>query len=230
MEEEIWKDISEYVGIYQISNFGNVKSLSRDVFRGGKYFFTTKEKYLSQSLGTNGYLKVGLFKETKTKTKFIHQLVAIAFLNHIPCGMDLVVNHINFIKTDNRLSNLEVITFRENTNQKHKESSSKFTGVSWNKKSKKWVAAIVFNNKTIHLGSFNNEVEASIYYENALLAIENGEDIQVTFKTTSQYKGVHWSNWAKKWKAVITSNGITKHIGYFKIELEASEAYKNYKW
>lgn len=37
MEEEIWKDISEYVGIYQISNFGNVKSLSRDGFSGQSY-------------------------------------------------------------------------------------------------------------------------------------------------------------------------------------------------
>ena len=69
-------------------------------------------KYINKK----GYLFVILknIELNKTQQKSVHQLVAMAFLNHIPCGHKLVVNHINMIKTDNRVENLELITQQEN--------------------------------------------------------------------------------------------------------------------
>ena len=143
---------------YQISNYGNVKSLKFD-----------KEKILKPRLDKRtGYLYVGLLNNNKRGSKKIHKLVAIAFLNHIPCGMKLVVNHKDFNRQNNHVDNLEIITQRENANLKHLLSSSQYTGVSWHKRDKKWQSIILINNKLKYLGYFNNELEASKAYEEAL--------------------------------------------------------------
>ena len=130
---ENWKDIKGYEGIYQVSDLGNVKSLPRMVPspRGLSRFI--KERILKTGSNNGGYLSVILCKDGIMKTKSIHQLVAESFLNHIPFGRELVVNHINFTREDNKLENLEIISFRQNTNKKHLKSSSKYTGVFWMK-------------------------------------------------------------------------------------------------
>jgi len=160
---EIWKTIEEFED-YQVSNLGNVKSLERKYFmKMNNSFAISKERILKA--GTNkGYYIVVLQKNRIRKTKLIHQLVAIAFLNHKPSHHKLVVNHINFDKTDNRVENLEIVTQRENANRKHIKSSSKYTGVCWNKPNKNWTAQISINRKKIYLGSFINELEAHNAY------------------------------------------------------------------
>lgn len=85
----------------------------------------------------------------------------------------MVVNHINFIKTDNRLENLEIVTFRENTSFKHIKHSSKYTGVSYYKSRNKYRARIKIKNKLIDLGWFVNELDASMAYENAVKNLNN---------------------------------------------------------
>ena len=157
---EIYKDIINYEGIYKISNLGNVKS-----------FKWNKEKILTASGNSKGYCILGLSKNGIVEMKKVHQLVAESFLNHKRCGMKLVINHIDFDKTNNKLCNLEIVTTRENTNQKHLKSISKYTGVSWSKRSNKWVASIKINNKNKHLGYFINEEEASKAYQKKLLNI-----------------------------------------------------------
>ena len=92
----------------------------------------------------------------------------MAFLGHKPSGNKLVVDHIDFDRTNNHLSNLRIITHRENTNRKHIKSSSKYIGVSWYKSRKRWCAKIKINNKTKHLGYFIDELEASSAYQVAL--------------------------------------------------------------
>jgi hypothetical protein len=168
--KEIWKDIPEYEGIYQVSNLGNVKSLTRIVKHnlGGDKIL--KERILKLSKTGVGYFNVILCKKGNLKGFAVHKLVAMAFLNHKPCGYNLVVNHKDFNRLNNNVKNLEIITTRENTNQKHLKSESKYTGV--HKDGKKWRSVIWINGKNKHLGRFNNEFDAHLAYENELLKLK----------------------------------------------------------
>jgi hypothetical protein len=157
---EVWKKIPGFEN-YEVSNLGNVKS-----FKYGK------ERILKNRINKDGYYRINLSnKGEKQKTFQLHQLVAIAFLNHKPNGNNgLVVDHINNIKTDNRLENLQLITNRENSSKDIKNTSSKYTGVYWHKKAKKWSSQIKINGKNKHLGYFKNPKIASAVY---LYALEN---------------------------------------------------------
>jgi len=159
--KEIFKDIPGYECAYQISNLCIVKSLKFG-----------KERILKQTEDIYGYLFVILCKNGKLKNWKIHQLMMMTFKGHKPCGMKLVVNHINFIKTDNRLCNLEVVTSRENSNRKHLKSSSQYTGVSLPKNVKKWRALIRINGKSKHLGMFINEFDAHLAYQKELAKLK----------------------------------------------------------
>jgi len=161
---EIWKQIKDYPN-YEVSNLGSVKSLKREVWcvKNNSYSII-KERVLKPAVSKTGYLTVSISK----KTKKVHQLVAIAFLNHNPDGYKLVVNHINFIKSDNRLENLEIVTQRENSNRKHIKSSSSYTGVSLYKRTDIWLSTIFIDRKLKHLGYFKNEYDAHLAYQREL--------------------------------------------------------------
>lgn len=163
-QEEIWKTIKGHED-YKISNFGNVKS-----FKCGK------ERMLKTVQNKGGYLIVNL----EENTKYVHKLVAITFLNHKPSYYKLVVNHKDYNRLNNNINNLEIITQRENTNQKHLKSKSKYVGVCWNKGVNKWQANIVINGKKKHLGLFINEIDASEAYQKKLMSI-----IKYNEKTTT---------------------------------------------
>ena len=164
MQKEEFKDVPNYEGLYQISNLCNLKSLSY-LKKGNKSVFKTKEKILSKNINKQGYLYFKLSKDKKRKTYKAHQLMAITFLNHKPCGMDLVIDHINNNKLDNSIENLQIITSRENTSKDRKNKTSKYTGVSWCKLNKKWKAQIYIKTKKKYLGLYNTELEASEAYK-----------------------------------------------------------------
>ena len=108
MENEIWKDLVCYEGIYEVSNYGNVKSLTRNDFQGKPL----NEKLLNLET-INNYKRVALCKTGKVKRVFVHRLVAIHFIpnpDNKPC-----VNHRNGNPSDNRVENLEWVTYSENT-------------------------------------------------------------------------------------------------------------------
>lgn len=172
---EIWKEIVGYEGLYMVSNKGRIKSLRNGL-----------EKLLYLNNTPRGYLVTVLFKNKIKKTHNVHKLVAIAFLNHKPNGSKLVVNHKDFDKKNNNLENLEIVTQRENANQKHIISSSKFVGVSFEKGINKYVASIFLNRKKIYLGSFVCEEEASKYYQDALFSIENNLEIKKITKKNNK--------------------------------------------
>lgn len=114
MTNEQWKDISGYEGLYQVSKDGQVKSLCRLAYRKDGRFNKYQERILSQSRHPKGYLTVSLTKDGKSKNRFVHRLVAMAFIqnpNHLP-----QVNHINEDKTDNRICNLEWVSCSDNVN------------------------------------------------------------------------------------------------------------------
>ena len=107
---EIFKDVIGYEGFYQISNLGNVKSLSRTILKNGKHPFKSKEKIIKNRI--NNYCYVTLCKNNTYKNFYVHRLVASAFINNTKNKNS--VNHINGIKTDNRFENLEWCTYKEN--------------------------------------------------------------------------------------------------------------------
>ena len=101
--EEIWKDIEGYDGLYQISDKGRVKSLKFG-----------KEKILKLQKDTNGYLQVRLSKNGKQKMFQIHRLVALAFISN-PQNYPQV-NHKDENPSNNNLKNLEWCTVEYNNN------------------------------------------------------------------------------------------------------------------
>ena len=159
-DQELWKPIKGY-SFYEVSNLGNVRSVDRfdslKRFRNG----TELKKYKSRE----GYYRVNLYKNGVGKSHQIHQLVAENFLNHKRNYYSSVVDHINNIKTDNRVSNLQILTNRENSNKKPK-GVSKYIGVSV--LGKKWRANIRINGKLVYLGSYDKEYDAHLAYQNKL--------------------------------------------------------------
>lgn len=168
MEEEIWKDIPDYEGLYQVSNFGNIKSLKRYVKHTDNNLKLIKER-ICKPLSNKKYYAVALSKNGKYKQVYIHKLVAICFLNHKPDKTNkIVVDHINNNSFDNTLKNLQLITNRENLLKNKKNKTSKYRGVYWFKKTNKWGSKIYINGKNINLGYFLKEDEAYLAYKNKL--------------------------------------------------------------
>ena len=121
MINEIWKPVLGYEGLYEVSNYGRVKSVGR-VFsvesetQCTNYFTNRiwKEKFRKLTIDRYGYLFVILHKTGKRKKHLVSRLVWSAFNGPIPAGMQ--INHINEDKTDNRLENLNLMTPKENVN------------------------------------------------------------------------------------------------------------------
>lgn len=162
---EFWIPIKGYECYYEVSSLGNIKSLSRFVKCKNEKYRLTLEKLLKCRLDKKGYYSVSLSKNNISKRYLVHQLVTINFLNHSLENSKIVVNHKNFIRTDNSLENLEIVTQRENANKKHLKSISQYVGVTLCKKSNKWISRILINKKRVYLGSFKNEIDAHNAYQ-----------------------------------------------------------------
>lgn len=111
---EIWKDIEGYEGIYKISDLGAVKSLARTISYTDGRSRKVEERILKQSDAKDGYKVVTLAKNKNNVMNRVHRLVAKAFIPNEDNKPQ--VNHINEKKSDNRASNLEWCTSKENIN------------------------------------------------------------------------------------------------------------------
>lgn len=125
LEGEIWKPVVGYEGKYEVSNMGRIKSLS--------YLRTGEVKLLTIIPTKGGYLFTSLTKNNVTRHHLIHRVVYEAFCGRIPKFIAstkgdkrMEINHINEIKSDNRLQNLELITCTQNNNHgTHKQRIAK---------------------------------------------------------------------------------------------------------
>ena len=112
---EIWKEVSGYNGVYFVSNLGNVKSIDHYIKNafGGKSI--KKGRVLKKFKSVKGYLQTSLSKDTVRFNTGVHRLVSLSFIPNPENKPQ--VNHINGIKHDNRVENLEWCTNSEN--QRH---------------------------------------------------------------------------------------------------------------
>lgn len=102
MEEEVWRPIKGFEGLYEISSYGRVKSFK------GKH-----PKILHPDISRKGYLRIDLRKNNEKHRKSIHRLVAMTFIENKEVEKNQV-NHIDGNKQNNNVDNLEWCTNREN--------------------------------------------------------------------------------------------------------------------
>jgi len=175
---EIWKDIEGHEGAYMVSDQGRVKSIDRliEYSNGRDHHF--KGRILKHNINRKGYALIELNLRAKKTVFTVHRLVATAFLGYETIGRpakrnEIVVDHINHVRDDNRLVNLRLVTQGENLRKKLIAKTSIYTGVSFNKRAGKWHSQIQVDGKKMHLGFFEDEPEAHNAYQKALSELEN---------------------------------------------------------
>ena len=234
--EEIWKDIKQHTN-YQVSNLGRVKTKERIHMRSNGIPLTVKEKIKNQHFSSNNYPVVSLSKNNKSINKQVHQLVAIAFLNHKPCGHKIVVDHIDENKRNNNVNNLQLLTNRENCKKSRDNSkfNSLYDGVCYHINHKKYHSSIVSGRKRIFIGAFKTEKEAYKAYQKALSEVLSGKDVTLhRAKQTSKYKNISMNKKTVRgktyvyWLSYIFIKGKRINIGQFKTEQEAYKARQEY--
>jgi hypothetical protein len=171
--EEIWVPVTGFEEVYRVSNFGEIKSINRKIYRKiCKGFILQKGIILKQSKNADGYPTVTLYKDCgKRKMPMqVYLIVFWSFNKNVQKLKGFEVDHIDNDKMNSALSNLQYIKSRYNSSKRsinHKKSSI-FTGVSWAKEKRKWQAHIRIKGKSTYLGRYENEIDAAIAYQNAL--------------------------------------------------------------
>lgn len=174
MQTEIWKPVKGYEGLYEISNFGRVKSLGNDKSR--------KEKILKPIKDKGGYLYVGLCRDGKGKWFKVHRLVAEAFLPN-PEGFEQV-NHKDENKSNNCSSNIEWCSHKYNSN--------------YGTRTKRQAAAL---SKAVEASKFPDFSEICLRFSSTMEAKRNGYDSGSVSKCcrgcfhregNNRYKNLYW--------------------------------------
>jgi len=114
---EQWRDIPSFIGILQASNMGRIKRLPRyrNTKNGSRAYMP--EKILAQTISNYGYYKICISIDNKVHHLSVHRLIAEAFVPNL--NIQYQINHINGVKTDNSIENLEWVSCTENIRHAH---------------------------------------------------------------------------------------------------------------
>lgn len=170
---EEWRDIKGFEGLYKVSNLGRVKNSRNRILK----FYKINSGYYCLKL---------VHEDGKRESSLVHRLVIETFN---PCPVTdkkMTVNHINHDKTDNRLENLEWMTYQENCRdamaaglcehyytgrhtlgKKHKSQASKYHNVGWDKSRQKWFACV--RDKGINYGHKRFDTEEAALHVNWII-------------------------------------------------------------
>ena len=151
---EIWKEINGYEN-FMVSSLGRIKNC-----------LNNKILKITINRHNNNYCVVNLTKNNVQKLFYVNRLVANTFIENT--NNKPQIDHINNNKLDNTIFNLRYCSIQENSQNKPKMNrltTSKFKGVRFIKRNKKWNARITHNNKIINLGTFETEQEAGKAYD-----------------------------------------------------------------
>lgn len=170
-QEEIWKDVIDFEGIYEVSNLGRVRSLDKTVYCKNGRFKRMKGKILSPSKHTSAYLIIRLcYGGREYKHYYLHRLIAEHFCHNDDPKNKTQVNHINGKHKDNRACNLEWCTPSENI--KHGVRSGKINNsrkgnkVKWFTEKEATIVALLdlkgysINNIAEHLGRSRTSISS----------------------------------------------------------------------
>ena len=167
---EIWKDIKNYEGIYQINNFGKIKS----AYKKGN---NCNNKILKASYTYNGYERIGLSKNNKTKKYLVHRLVAETFIPN-PNNYEQV-NHKDENKQNNNINNLEWCTRSYNINYGNRNNNLNKEVWQYDLKGnfiKKWKSTM--------------EIQRSLGYKNQSISSACRGKSRTAYNYIWKYKGV----------------------------------------
>jgi len=221
LEIEEWKDLIGYDYNYQISNMGRFKILT--AFHKSKIGSITTGFF-----DVKGYLRVSVKMNGRSLTKKVHRLVAEYFDEDFL--ENLTVNHKDFDKTNNKKTNLEMMSSAENaidfiTKIKKFQTYSQVIGVCYHKQINKWVARINLNGSRKSIGVFNTKTEA----EEAIKNFENysiKEGKGVSNKNKRKYSKEDLNNI----KSCIEDIGFTKTRILFSIGTSTLKLIENDKY
>lgn len=233
LETIVWKDIPNHPD-YQASNMGHIRY---------------RNKLVKLNNTPNGYLVCNIrIAPGKYKTFNVHQLIAITFLNHVPQGRKWHIDHKDWNKTNNKVSNLQIITARENCAKDafRRKKVKTPPGSVLNETTRKWHSTVHYKYNVINLGQFDTETEAVDAYETALENLDiydkvDGDRIQF-LKEIGIYKKpeIKYSRYRKgtdilkgvyktpsgNFSTSITISGKRIHLGTYKTEDECATIYK----
>ena len=166
MSKEIWKDIKNYEGIYQISNTGKIKSLEREVYHPRHGTINLKERIKKFTKHKDGTLQIVLSFEGVNKTKMVSGLV-IKHFSDLSGARNCVI-HLDGDNSNNNIDNLKYATRRDVAFVRESKSDSKTSkeyGVWFEKSKNRYRASITIKGKQKTIGTFKTEKEASEAYK-----------------------------------------------------------------
>lgn len=162
IQEEIWKSIPGFEGLYEVSDQGRVKSIFRRLGKGT--VCSHEHKLIKLCKEQDGYLVFNLHKNGKRRMVKVHRIVMLTFIG---CS-DLQVDHINGIKDDNRIINLRYVTCLQNIENHHSKLKNGIS-VGINKARNKWLVNKTINGNRVFIGSFTSLEDAELNLKKALI-------------------------------------------------------------